>query len=425
MSSAKLPVWAAVCAFACHDVTERGAAEGILGAVGGAAGSAEGHHVPEAGAGGAEVDAGGTRSALPADAPAAADVGGAFSAGAGGAGGAAGEGGEPLAPSDGCFPGAECQPADDCWLGAVQCEDGVSRCVRDRPAPPRSSCTFGECTGDGGCVKHVPSCVDEATSGCGIVTIPGGSFRLGFRTNETEDIPGEPVTVSSFAIDTYEVSVARFRKFWAARSTLVRDVTYDGVHLGVDSAPDEPLTTEEHNSYNWTPEPRDRETHPINRLSWQTAFLFCAWDGGRLPTEAEWEYVATGREVDDLVSGRDYPWGDMAPNCSLANDLSCGSQRTVPVDSFAAWGGIYQMAGNVTEWVADSFTYRPGPCWDGSPRQDPICVQAGSPYFVAKGGSFSGTSDDFLGVFRLKSQAATNGRGVRCARDLIGNRTSP
>src|SRR5262249_2640018 len=144
--------------------------------------------------------------------------------------------------------------------------------------------------------------------------------------------------------------------------------------------------------------------HPINRLTWATAFLFCSWDGGRLPTEAEWEYAATGREFDSLTSGRDYPWGDQEPDCTLANMIKCGSGTSVAVDSLLPWGGLYHMGGNVTEWTADSFTYMPGPCWDGTPHDNPLCVEEGSTYFTAKGGSYAGGPEQVFGVWRLKSQ---------------------
>ncbi len=407
----------AVCFGACHDVTESRREDGAWQVAAGF-GGVDSHDAGESGAAGAE------RPPFEVEPDAAAGVGGAAPGDAFGEVAGMAQAGAPDSMQQACVAGVLCRPVDDCWLGQVQCDDGVARCVAEQPAPAGASCAFGECTGDGGCVKPVPSCAGGETAGCGVVTIRGGSFRLGFRAADAAAGAGEPVSVESFALDAYEVTVARFRKFWEARSALVRDVTYPGTHLRVDSPPDEPPTTDQHISYNWSREPALREAHPINRLNWQTAFLFCAWDGGRLPTEAEWEYAATGREVDGLTTGRDFPWGDAGPDCSLANDLSCGSGRTVPVDSFQAWGGLYQMAGNVTEWTADSFTYIPGPCWDGSPRVNPICVEAGNPYYVARGGSFAGTSEYLFGVARLKSQTGTNGRGVRCARDLVGSRTS-
>lgn|GEM_PF-1113248 len=339
--------------------------------------------------------------------------------------GAGGEAGAPPLPSA-CVAGAACERAKDCWLGMTQCNGEVAVCVPARPAPAHTRCIFGECTGDGSCIKPVLSCASDDQTGCGAITISGGSFRMGYRASDPEASAGEPVTVGTFVLDAYEASVARFRRFWAVQPSLVRVVTYpDGTQLRVDTAPREPDPTSLHPSYNWTPDPGSRENHPINRLTWATAFLFCAWDGGRLPTEAEWEYAATGRELHSLASGRDFPWGDQAPDCTLANSIECGSGTSVPVDSLRSWGGLFQMAGNVTEWTADSFTDMPGPCWDGAPRNDPLCVQADSPYFAAKGGSYAGSRDQLFGAWRLKSQNGVGPRGVRCARDLLGTRPNP
>jgi formylglycine-generating enzyme required for sulfatase activity len=243
---------------------------------------------------------------------------------------------------------------------------------------------------------------------------------MGWQANAVESHPGEPVTVGAFAIDAYEITVARFRVFWEARPALIHNVTYpDGAELSVDTAPHEPETTAQHVSYNWTPDPGSREDHPINRLTWQTAFLFCAWDGGRLPTEAEWEYVATGRSVDGLEPGRTFPWGEMTADCTLTNSSECGVGTTVPVDRLAAWGGVYQMAGNVTEWTADAWSYLPGDCWNGSPRINPVCRIDADAYYAAKGGSFAGSFDQCMGVWRLKSTNGVSPRGARCVRDLM------
>lgn len=349
-----------------------------------------------------------------------------LSAGATGeAGAAAGEAGAPPARST-CVAGVACERAKDCWLGATQCVGDIAVCAPARPAPEHSPCIFGECTKDGSCIKPVLSCASGDQTGCGAITIRGGAFRMGYRASAPEDSRGEPVTVGSFVLDAYEVTVARFRRFWAVQAPLLRVVTYpNGTQLRTDTALHEPEPTTLHPSYNWTPDPGPRENHPINRLTWATAFLFCAWDGGRLPTEAEWEYAATGRELGSLTSGRDYPWGDQAPDCTLANTIKCGSETSVAVDSLPQWGGLYQMAGNVTEWTADSYTDMPGPCWDGTPRENPLCLEEGSSYFTAKGGSYAGSGAQVFGVWRLSSQNGVGPRGVRCARDRLGAPPEP
>jgi formylglycine-generating enzyme len=327
--------------------------------------------------------------------------------------------GQPMARS--CEAGASCDVVDVCWLGTTTCEGEYSICEPQAPAPARTPCGLdGECTGDGACIKRVSSCAAASTSGCGVVTIPGGSFRLGFQRHGTQEYAGDPVTVGTFAIDAYEVTVARFREFWKALPALVRSAEYpDGARLVVKDLPHEPETTAQHPSYNWTAEPGSREDHPINRLSWETAFLFCAWDGGRLPTEAEWEYVATGRSIDGLEPARTFPWGESPPACSFANISECDVGTTVPVNQLGAWGGVHHMGGNITEWTADAWSDIPGECWDGSARENPLCrIDAGG-YHVAKGGSFQGTFEQTMGAWRLKSTNGVSARGARCARNLL------
>jgi len=107
---------------------------------------------------------------------------------------------------------------------------------------------------------------------------------------------------------------------------------------------------------------------PVVSVSWQAANDFCAWAGGRLPTEAEWEKAArggilipqaNGEMAKNPNPGRIYPWGDETPRCELdspfgANTTFCGYEAAISVKSFSANPyGLYDMAGNVWEWVAD------------------------------------------------------------------------
>ena len=95
------------------------------------------------------------------------------------------------------------------------------------------------------------------------------------------------------------------------------------------------------------------QAHPVVNVTWDEAQAFCEWVGGRLPTEAEWEYAARGG-----VDGRLFPWGDAA--AGEANGFSTGDadewENTAPVGSLPPHGfGLHDMAGNVWEWTASQY----------------------------------------------------------------------
>jgi len=107
-----------------------------------------------------------------------------------------------------------------------------------------------------------------------------------------------------------------------------------------------------------------RGDHPVVHVSWNDATAFATWAGGRLPSEAEWEFAATGGQA-----GARFPWGDAEPDddafqpCNIwqgafprHNSALDGHIGTAPVDSFAANGhGLHNLVGNTWEWCADAF----------------------------------------------------------------------
>ena len=96
------------------------------------------------------------------------------------------------------------------------------------------------------------------------------------------------------------------------------------------------------------------EAHPINCVSWYEALAYCIWDGGRLPTEAEWEYAAAGGQANRL-----YPWGRDNPGTTRANYYGNGSKPTIAVGSYLAGVGMFghmDLAGSMWEWVFDWYS---------------------------------------------------------------------
>ena len=163
-------------------------------------------------------------------------------------------------------------------------------------------------------------------------------------------------------------------------------------------------------------QPRFRQTgeHPIVHVDWHDATAFCTWAGGRLPTEAEWELAArAGHE------GRVYAWGDeFATDLANYNDAGCcegdAFPDTAPVGSFPPNDyGLYDMTGNVWEWVAD---------WFGAYPDDPVSDPSGPDdgvLRIARGGSYFNPPTVLRLSVRLMFDAAgqTGNVGFRCARD--------
>jgi formylglycine-generating enzyme required for sulfatase activity len=129
----------------------------------------------------------------------------------------------------------------------------------------------------------------------------------------------------------------------------------------------------------WSPRGRF-EDHPVTFVTWYAARAYCAWTGGRLPTEAEWEKAARGRD------GRIFPWGDEI-DCTKANYLDCQAGGSLPVGSRPAgvspFNGL-DMTGNVWEWVSD---WHAADYYTSSPPDNPSGPETGLAR-VVRGGSW-------------------------------------
>jgi sulfatase modifying factor 1 len=176
--------------------------------------------------------------------------------------------------------------------------------------------------------------------------------------------PEHPASVGTFALDKYEVTVGRFRAFvnagadppsaGAGAHPLITGSGWDSTWNAAYPADAAALVADLQSGADcsWVATGSVTETFPINCVTWYEAFAFCVWDSGRLPTEAEWEYVAAGGDEN-----RFYPWGAIEPTAAYAN-------YGVPSSSIAAVGsallgvgrwGHLDLAGNVYEWTLDGY----------------------------------------------------------------------
>lgn len=198
------------------------------------------------------------------------------------------------------------------------------------------------------------------------VAVPAGPFTMGAdRGGEADEHPAHRVTLRAFTIDRLEVTNADYRRC---------------VTAGVCRAP-----------RRFGPEV-ERPRQPVVGVAWDDAERYCAWTGGRLPTEAEWEKAARGTDA------RRFPWGD-APEPDLEHAVFAsllrgpGEVGARPVG--ASPYGALDMAGNVWEWVADvygPFEYAKGERTDPT---GPTCAEAEASYrrLRAEGRSgFTGTN---------------------------------
>jgi iron(II)-dependent oxidoreductase len=237
-----------------------------------------------------------------------------------------------------------------------------------------------------------------------IVRIAGGTFMMGSEHGLADERPAHPVTVKSFFIDRRPVTNAEFAEF--LRQFGARNAR--GQHLFDDDDSDARI---ERVAGRWRAH-KGFEDHPAVEMTWYGARDFCRWKNKRLPTEAEWEFAARGRE------GRAYPWGEAKPDRTRAR-YGAGWGRTVAAGSLPAGAppeGVLALAGNVHEWtasVARPYPYRAG---DGREDDDRPADR------ITRGGAADTGADTLRASWRGAnvSRRATAGHhniGFRCARD--------
>lgn len=306
-----------------------------------------------------------------------------------------------------------------------------------------------------------------------MILIPGGTFNMGGRSQQAkkDEFPRHMVTVSSFMMDATEVTNAQFAEFVRQTgyvTTAERAVDWEEMKKQVPEGTPKPadsllqpgslvfhktsgpVNMADYSQWwswvigaNWQhPEGpdsniKDRMDHPVVHVSLLDAQAYAKWAGKRLPTEAEWEWAASGGDSDV-----NYPWGNEdashAQNKAnfwqgffpYENKVEDGFATTAPVKSFPPNKfGLYDMAGNVWEWCNDKYdseiysvyarevtVHNP----DGSGEyRDPR--NPGAPVHVVRGGSYL-CSEDYCSGYRVSRRMGSTAdsglshTGFRCVR---------
>lgn len=279
------------------------------------------------------------------------------------------------------------------------------------------------------CAGLNPTCGAQGNSDCcASAVVPGGTYN---RMNRVS----APATVAAFDLDVYEVTVGRFRRFVQAQQgtqvapPIIGSGGAKANGLGgwraewISSLPvdgDALVSKIKCNGTSWTDAPGPNENRPIGCVSWPIAFAFCVWDGGRLPSEAEWNFAAAGGSEQ-----RKYPWaGPMAgqtiddTRAVYGGDAMSTSQDVGSKSPFGdgRWGHA-DLSGNAWEWTLDYFEEPlPTPC------ADCVGLNPASSFRVVRGGGFRSNGDESATDYHYGTNPTNSNRiaqyGIRCARDV-------
>jgi formylglycine-generating enzyme required for sulfatase activity len=283
----------------------------------------------------------------------------------------------------------------------------------------------------------------------GMVLIPAGDFYMGSDKTDTtgegkefgtakplylDEHPRHKVHTGAYYMDRYEVTNARYRDFviqanyqvpplWEKNGYLLsrdvlgmadvkklRDLAANTFKLDMDTRKmTKAALLDAIEKFQHT-----LDKLPVTTVSWYNANDYCKWAGKRLPTEAEWERAAAGPK------GLTYPWGNSWNGDNVnAGDDPRWVEGVSPVGSYPGGKsayGLYDMAGNVMEWVADWYKPYPG--------NDYKSKDYGEKYKVLRGGGWGGIGHYAIHHFYrtryrfyINPTAAFNDVGFRCAKD--------
>ncbi len=291
-------------------------------------------------------------------------------------------------------------------------------------------------------------CGSDGESCCASLEVTGGTYGRTYTSGDDGGtVQGDPATVSSFRLDKYEVTIGRFRQFvsaWdggagyapsegsgkhshlnggkgLANSGADAGVMYEMGWMASDDSKVAPTNADlacESQFDTWTASAGSQENLPINCVNWYEAYAFCIWDGGFLPSEAEWEAAAAGENQQ-----REYPWGTVEPgttnkyaiyDCYYPSDSGACTGGAAPVGTATLGAGLWgqlDLAGNVNEWNLDSYAAYVDTCVD-------CAYLTADSYRVLRGGYFFNYALYLAPAVRSDDRPAVRSIciGFRCAR---------
>lgn len=262
-----------------------------------------------------------------------------------------------------------------------------------------------------------PAPIGERDRAC----LEGGAFVLGADDVSVVPDPTVPLAperiarVRGFLLDREEVTVARFRDALARGFVPPEPPVSNDGELG--AAPETACT--------FSAAPRGREAFALTCVTWATARALCTFDGGDLPTEAQWEYAATSA---GRTAKATFPWGEEPPDCGRAVygrlELAgiagaCEAAGSGPLPSHAAPAdrspaGVHALGGGVAEWVRDAPTTYDDPC---HARIDASCARSSGGAHVVRGGAWASTAINVRSTARLAATGPSSFIGFRCVQE--------
>jgi sulfatase modifying factor 1 len=288
-------------------------------------------------------------------------------------------------------------------------------------------------------------CGSGRESCCVSLAVTGGTYFRTYRNGGSGPTgPNDPATVSDYRLDKYLVTVGRYRQFASAWNSGWRPSAGSGKHgylnggglantaggseTGWDASWNSatnvnPTTASltrgsfcDSTHATWTASlTGGHENLPINCVNWYEAYAFCIWDGGFLPSEAEWEYAAAGG-----AEQRQYPWGTAAPGTMnqyaiYGSNYTGNSTGLAPVGTATNGAGLWgqlDLAGEVWEWNLDWRQAYVNPCTD--------CVNLTPATFrLVRGDNFGGSAANLVPTVRggdIAPEARDSNFGARCSR---------